>query len=96
MPVLATVLRKSFIALDEGCECELVSSKNREQNQQKKTLDLLKAKGFNFTAEREGFEPPVRLRTTVFKTVAIDHSAISPNDLLPRMNWARPKKRVQN
>ena len=56
-----------------------VSSKNREQNQQKETLDLLKAKGFNFTAEREGFEPPVRLRTTVFKTVAIDHSAISPN-----------------
>ena len=32
-----------------------VSYKNREQNQQKKTLDLLKAKGFNFTAEREGF-----------------------------------------
>ena len=29
-------------------------------------------------AEREGFEPPVPLSTTVFKTVAIDHSAISP------------------
>lgn len=29
-------------------------------------------------AEREGFKPPVRLRTAVFKTAAIDHSAISP------------------
>ena len=31
-----------------------------------------------FVAEREGFEPPVPLSTTVFKTAAIDHSAISP------------------
>ena len=30
------------------------------------------------TAEREGFEPPVPLSTSVFKTDAIDHSAISP------------------
>ncbi len=29
-------------------------------------------------AEREGFEPPVRCRTMVFKTTAFDHSAISP------------------
>ena len=29
-------------------------------------------------AEEEGFEPPVRCRTTVFKTAAIDHSAIPP------------------
>ena len=29
-------------------------------------------------AEREGFEPPVRFRTSVFKTDAIDHSAIFP------------------
>ena len=29
-------------------------------------------------AEREGFEPPVPLSTTVFKTAAIDHSAIFP------------------
>ena len=28
--------------------------------------------------EREGFEPPVPLGTTVFKTVVIDHSTISP------------------
>ena len=30
------------------------------------------------SAEREGFEPPVPLGTTVFKTVVIDHSTISP------------------
>ena len=29
-------------------------------------------------AEREGFEPPVPFGTMVFKTTAIDHSAISP------------------
>ncbi len=31
-----------------------------------------------FFAEREGFEPPEVLPSTVFKTAAIDHSAISP------------------
>jgi hypothetical protein len=29
-------------------------------------------------AEREGFEPPDLLQSTVFKTAAIDHSATSP------------------
>jgi hypothetical protein len=29
-------------------------------------------------AEREGFEPPGPFGPTVFKTVAIDHSATSP------------------
>jgi hypothetical protein len=29
-------------------------------------------------AEREGFEPPEAYTSTVFKTAAIDHSAISP------------------
>ena len=29
-------------------------------------------------AEKEGFEPPVPCGTAVFKTVAFDHSAISP------------------
>ena len=37
----------------------------------------------HFLAEREGFEPPVPRSTTVFKTAAIDHSAISP-ELLSR------------
>ena len=32
----------------------------------------------SLSAEREGFEPPVPLSTSVFKTDAIDHSAISP------------------
>ncbi len=32
----------------------------------------------DFNAEREGFEPPVPRGTTVFKTAAFDHSAISP------------------
>jgi hypothetical protein len=31
-----------------------------------------------YCAEREGFEPPVPRGTTVFKTAAFDHSAISP------------------
>ena len=33
------------------------------------------------SAEREGFEPPEPLSSTVFKTAAIDHSAISPSVL---------------
>ena len=31
-----------------------------------------------FVAEKEGFEPPEPCSSTVFKTAAIDHSAISP------------------
>ncbi len=34
-----------------------------------------------FIAEREGFEPPEPRSSTVFKTAAIDHSAISPNTM---------------
>ena len=33
---------------------------------------------FTLVAEREGFEPPEVLPSIVFKTTAIDHSAISP------------------
>ena len=32
-----------------------------------------------FLAQREGFEPPETLVSTVFKTAAIDHSTISAN-----------------
>ena len=32
----------------------------------------------SFSAEEEGFEPPVPRGTTVFKTAAFDHSATSP------------------
>ena len=35
-------------------------------------------------AEREGFEPPEPLSSTVFKTAAIDHSAISPRNRLQK------------
>ena len=31
------------------------------------------------SVEREGFEPPEPRSSTVFKTAAIDHSAISPS-----------------
>ena len=34
-----------------------------------------------YKAEREGFEPPEVCPSTVFKTAAFDHSAISPNIL---------------
>ena len=37
-----------------------------------------------FLAEREGFEPPVPLSTSVFKTGAIDHSATSPKVFVSR------------
>ena len=42
---------------------------------------------FDFcNAEREGFEPPVPRGTTVFKTAAFDHSAISP--ILLKSLWS--------
>ena len=62
-------------------------SNNRLSNilRNKKALCLLKKRkgapsrnSFLFFAEREGFEPPEPLSSTVFKTAAIDHSAISP------------------
>ncbi len=48
------------------------SRKNRHKKKRNPASD------FSFLAEREGFEPPVPLSTTVFKTVVIDHSTISP------------------
>ena len=41
-------------------------------------LSSLLESHFFEVAEREGFEPPVPFGTTVFKTAAFDHSAISP------------------
>ena len=35
-------------------------------------------------AEEEGFEPPVGLPTTVFKTVALSRSAIPPQCFRPK------------
>jgi hypothetical protein len=42
---------------------------------------LIYIKGFIF-AEKEGFEPPDLLQSTVFKTAAFDRSAISPVRLI--------------
>lgn len=39
-------------------------------------------RGFIY-AEREGFEPPVPFGTIVFKTTALNRSAISPKKLNP-------------
>ena len=44
----------------------------------KKGANLVVARFAPFRAEREGFEPPEARTSTVFKTAAIDHSAISP------------------
>ena len=49
----------------------------------KKRNLLIFSRFLKFLAEREGFEPPVPLSTTVFKTVVIDHSTISPVLRLP-------------
>ena len=55
---------------------------NRQEPRSCKVLQRKKAQrkalSFNLFAEREGFEPPDPLRSTVFKTAAFDHSAISP------------------
>ena len=40
--------------------------------------DAKSQRSAGFEAEEEGFEPPVPCSTTVFKTAAIDHSAIPP------------------
>ena len=44
-------------------------------------------------AEREGFEPPEVLPSTVFKTAAFNHSAISP---IKRSTIVTSVKRVQS
>ena len=44
----------------------------------RKNPDRLSLSGF-FLAEREGFEPPEPLSSSVFKTGAIDHSATFPS-----------------
>ncbi len=43
-----------------------------------KTLKILFFFCFRAFAEKEGFEPPDLLQSTVFKTAAFDRSAISP------------------
>ena len=52
----------------------MIKKKYYKKEKSRKSCDLQDS-----VAEREGFEPPVPLGTTVFKTVVIDHSTISPN-----------------
>ena len=49
------------------------TSDDAKKKKSRKSCDLQDS-----VAEREGFEPPEALTSTVFKTAAIDHSAISP------------------
>ncbi len=49
----------------------------RKNRSQKKTTETF-SRRIRSSAEREGFEPPEPLSSTVFKTAAIDHSAIFP------------------
>ena len=53
-------------------------TKKMEDYQKHKKQKSCKSFDLQDFAEREGFEPPVPLGTTVFKTVVIDHSTISP------------------
>lgn len=54
----------------------LLNESIQQPSIKQKTLTILS--GPRFCAEREGFEPPEPLGSTVFKTAAIDRSAISP------------------
>ena len=48
---------------------------------------------FVFSAEREGFEPPVPLSTAVFKTAVIDHSTTFPMLIVSYRSQKRCKGR---
>ena len=63
---------------------------NTDSNGREKQLGL-QTKLF---AEKEGFEPPVRFRTLVFKTSAFDRSATSPIVVLTGFEPATPKLSV--
>ncbi len=52
-------------------------SRQKKQKNGKQSLTVFRVK--KFVAEREGFEPPEPRSSTVFKTAAIDHSAIFPS-----------------
>ena len=54
------------------------ADKINKMSQQRTQLDCF------LPAEREGFEPPEPLSSTVFKTAAIDHSAISPSNIIKK------------
>ena len=49
-------------------------------------------KGQISVAEREGFEPPDLLQSTVFKTAAFDRSAISPRQKYIQSKYKQNEK----
>jgi hypothetical protein len=53
------------------------ASKNPKKRSYLSKIQAFTYKNY-FLAEREGFEPPDLLQSTVFKTAALDRSAISP------------------
>ena len=78
---LATIKKKRKLAALFFLCVYANSSKLGLASTQKKRTPIGYSFSFLMVAEREGFEPPVPLSTTVFKTVVIDHSTISPNVL---------------
>ena len=60
-----------FTYANKVCNVSVWIQKNRK----------ILSSGFRKFAERKGFEPLERFRSTVFKTAAFDHSAISPSRL---------------
>ena len=56
--------------------CKQVCNASTIKNKRCRNIDTFLL--VSYFAEREGFEPPEVLPSTVFKTAAIDHSAISP------------------
>ncbi len=59
-----------FFLFHPASKSELLAQSGKEKTQNFRF-------GFSF-AEKEGFEPPDLLQSTVFKTAAFDRSAISP------------------
>ena len=63
----------------------------------KKPFKTYVLKGLNvnreiYKAEEQGFEPRDLLQSTVFKTAAIDHSAIPPVKMISHFQWCKYKK----
>ena len=71
----------NFLAEREGFEPSVeVSSYTRLAGERlQPARPSLRDPALNFVAEGVGFEPTSRLRETVFKTAALNHSAIPPH-----------------
>ena len=70
-------------------ECVLQACESTPENGMGKGCKSLAICTLSLSAEREGFEPPEPLSSTVFKTAAIDHSAISPWSISPHLKPIR-------